>query len=64
MTGTSNGTGFYDQMKQKKCLLAANTQDGFGEDRDKKYSTCTMKYTSVFFMLWAYISAGGPGHLV
>ncbi len=23
-----------------------------------------MKYTAVFLMLWAYISAGGPGHLV
>ncbi len=22
---------------------------------------CTMKYTAVFLMLWAYISAGGPG---
>ncbi len=42
----------------------ANTQDGFGEHRDKKYPMCTMKYTAVFLMLWAYISAGGPGHLV
>ncbi len=45
-------------------FLAANTQDGFGEHRDKKYPMCTMKYTAVFLMLWAYISAGGPGHLV
>ncbi len=30
-TGTSNGTGFYRPMKLKKCFLAANTQDGFGE---------------------------------
>ncbi len=29
-----------------------------------KYPMCTMKYTAVFFILWAYISAGGPGHLV
>ncbi len=65
MTGTSNGTGFYGQMKQKTyCFLAANTQDGFGEHRDKKYPMFTMKYTAVFFMLWAYISAGGPEHLV
>ncbi len=35
-TGTSNGTGFYGQMKLKNELLAANTQDGFGEQRDKK----------------------------
>ncbi len=60
-TGTSNGTGFYGQMKLKMSFLAANTQDGFGEHRDKKYPMCTMKYTC---MLWAYISAGGPGHLV
>ncbi len=50
--------------ENKKIFLAAKTQDGFGEHRDKKYSTCTMKYTAVFLMLWAYISAGGPGHLV
>ncbi len=30
----------------------------------KKYSVYTMKYTAVFLMLWAYVSAGGPGHLV
>ncbi len=29
-------------------FLAANTQDGFGEHRDKKYPMCTMTYTSVF----------------
>ncbi len=64
-TVTSNGTGFYGQMKLKKnCFLAANTQDGFGVHRDKKYPMCTMKYTAVFLMLWAYISAGGSGHLV
>ncbi len=57
MTGTSNGSGFYDRMKQKICFLAANTQYGFGEHRDKSTPICTM-------MLWAYISAGGPGHLV
>ncbi len=37
MTGTSNGTSFYGQMKLKKnSILAANTQDGFGEHMDKK----------------------------
>ncbi len=45
-------------MKQKMSFLAANTQDGFGAHRDKKYPMCTMKYTAVFLMLWAYISAG------
>ncbi len=44
-------------------FLAGNTQDGFGEHRYKKYPMCTIKYTAVFLMLWAYISAGGPGHL-
>ncbi len=63
-TGTSNGTGFYGQMKLKMSFLTASTQDGFGEHRDKKYPMCTMKYTAVFLMLWAYISAGGPEHLV
>ncbi len=52
-----------DETK-KMSFLAANTQDGFGEHRDKKYPMCTMKYTAVFLMLWAYISAGVPGHLV
>ncbi len=58
-TGTSNGTGFYDQMKQKN----AKTQDVFGKHSYKQYPMCIMKYTAVFLMLWGYISAGGPGHL-
>ncbi len=49
-TETSNGTGFYGQMKQKNTFLTANTQDGFGEHMDKKYPICTMKYTTVFLM--------------
>ncbi len=44
-------------MKQKMCIFAANTQDGFGEHRDKNDPMCTIKYTAVFFMLWDYISA-------
>ncbi len=28
------------------------------------YPMCTMKYTAVFLMLWAYISAGGNGQHV
>ncbi len=51
-----------DETKNE--LFTANTQDVFGELRDKKYPMCTMKYTAVFLMLWAYISAGGPEHLV
>ncbi len=45
-------------------FLAENTQDVFSEHTDKKYPMCSMKYTAVFFMLLAYISAGGPGYLV
>ncbi len=64
MTVTSNGTGFYDQMKLKNELFSSKHARWFGEHRDKKYPMCTMKYTAVFFMLWAYFSAGGPEHLV
>ncbi len=64
MTGTSNETDFYGQMKLKHEFLAADTQDVFGEHKDIKYPMCKIKYTAVFVMLWAYISAGGPGHLV
>ncbi len=36
-TGTSNGTGFYGQMKLKKnSFLAANPPDEFSTNRDKK----------------------------
>ncbi len=52
------------RWNKKMIFLAANTQDVFGEHRDKKYRMCTMKYTAVLLMLSAYISAGGPGHLV
>ncbi len=47
-TRTSNGTGFYGQMKQKND--ETNTQDGFGEHRDKKYPMYTIKYTAVFLL--------------
>ncbi len=31
----------------------------------ERYPICTIKCTAViYFMLWAYISAGGLGHLV
>ncbi len=52
------------RCKIKCSFLAANTHDGVGAHRDKKYPMCTMKYTAVFSMLWAYISAGGAGHFV
>ncbi len=61
-TGTSNGIGFYGQVKLMKTFLAENTQDWFG--LVKKYPMYTMKYAAVFFVLWAYMSAGGPGYLV
>ncbi len=47
-----------DETK-KMSFLAANTQGAFGEHRDNKYPMCTMKYTAVFLILLAYISAGG-----
>ncbi len=50
------------RWNKKNCFSAANTQDGFGEHRDKKYPLCTMKHTAVFLMLWAYISAGEKHH--
>ncbi len=30
----------------------------------KKHPISTIKYTTVSLMLWAYFSAGGPGHLI
>ncbi len=30
----------------------------------KKNPMCTVKYTAGSLMLWAYFSAGGPGHVV
>ncbi len=49
----------WSDIAKKNELLAANTQDVFGEHRDKKYPMCTMKYTVVFFMLWAYFTKIG-----
>jgi len=37
----------------KKELLAANPQDGFGENRDKKYPMPEFTYTAGSLMLWA-----------
>ncbi len=55
-TGSSNGTGFYGQMKLKKnSVLAANTQDGFGEHKDKNYPMCTMNiYCCIFDVVGLY----------
>ncbi len=53
VTGTSNVTDFYGQMKQKMSFLAANTQEGFAEHRDKKYPLCTMNILLYLLMLWA-----------
>ncbi len=63
-TGTSNGTGFYCQMKLKKKFLAANPPDEFSTNRDKKVPHVHGKYTAGSLMLWACFSAGGPEHLV
>ncbi len=51
-------------MKQKNSFLAANPPDEFSTNRDKKHLMSTVKYTGGSLMLRAYISAGGPGHLV
>ncbi len=57
-TGTSNGTGFYGQMKP-------NTQDGFVNTGIKSTHVYNEIFCCMFcFMLWAYISTGGPGYLV
>ncbi len=64
MTVTSNGTGFYAQMKLKNELFISKHSRWVWCNRDKKYPMCTIKYTAVFLMLWAYFSAGGPEHLV
>ncbi len=54
-TGTSNETGFYGQIKQKKWFLAANTQDGFGEHRDKKVPLVYNEiYCCIFYVVGLY----------
>ncbi len=55
----------YGQMKQKKIAFQQQTlKMGLVNTGIKKFPMCTIKYTAVYLMLWAYISAGGPGHLV
>ncbi len=44
--------------------MAANTQDAFSTNRDKKYPMPMIKYTAGSLMLWACFSAGGPEHIV
>ncbi len=58
------GLASMDGWNKKNSFLAAKTQDGFGEHMDRKYTMCTIKYTAVCLMLWAYISARGPGNIV
>jgi len=52
-----------DETK-KKGFLAANTLDVFGANRNEEYPMPTVKYAAGPYMLWAYLFAGGPGHLV
>ncbi len=47
-TGTSNGTDFCDQMKQNIYILAANTQDGFGEHRVNS-TPCVQRNILLYF---------------
>ncbi len=64
-TGTSNGTGFYGQMKLKKIAFWQQThQMSLIQTGIKKYPMSTVKYTAGSLMLWACFSAGGPEHLV
>ncbi len=64
-TGTSNGTGFYGMMKQKKIAFWQQThQMSLVQTGIKKYPMSTVKYTAGSLMLWACFSAGGPEHLV
>ncbi len=64
-TGTSNGTGFYGQMKLKKKLFGSKPhQMSLVQTGIKKYPMSTVKYTAGSLMLWACFSAGGPEHLV
>ncbi len=64
-TGTSNGTGFYGQMKLKKRAFWQQThQMSLVQTGIKKYPMSTVKYTAGSLMLWACFSARGPEHLV
>ncbi len=64
-TGTSNGTGFYCQMKLKKIAFWQQPhQMSLVQTGIKKYPMSTVKYTAGSLMLWACFSAEGPGHLV
>ncbi len=64
-TGTSNGTGFYCQMKLKKIAFWQQThQMSLVQTGIKKYHMSTVKYTAGSLMLWACFPAGGPEHLV
>ncbi len=49
-------------MSIKKSFLAAKM--GLVNTGIKSTPCVKLKYTAVLLMLWAYISAGGPGHLV
>ncbi len=52
------------QHIQLSYTTGASNETGFyGQMNLKKYPMCTMKYTAVVLMLWAYISVGGLGHL-
>ncbi len=49
-TGTSSGTGLYGKLKMKTkklAFLTANTQDGFGQHRDK-----THVYNEIFYCIF------------
>jgi len=49
---------------RKSPFWPSNPADVFGANRDEEYPMPTVKYTAEYDMLWAYLFAGGPGHLV
>ncbi len=62
-TGTSNGTGFYDQMKQNVLLFSIKHSRWVWWTQRLKSTPCVQwNILLCFFMWWAYFSARGPGH--
>jgi len=51
-------------MKLKKRLFGSKPSRCVGANRDEEYPMPTVKYAAGPYMLWAYLFAGGPGHLV
>ncbi len=50
-------------MKQKIALWQQTLKMGLVHTFEN-HPMCTMKYTAVYLILWAYFSARHPGHMV